>query len=343
MNITPIKPSGIALLTTLRCTAACDNCCFGCTPIQGRSMTFEEMKEYVDMSIEAYPDSISSLDLTGGECMLLGKDIDKILAYAKSKGLKCFMVSNAFWASDYDKAYKTLKRLKSKGLTKVSFSTGNDHNQYVPWQNVRNAAVAAARLGFPTEIRVEDRIGYMSVLNHLNGDIDVVTLIKQGKLSMTTSPWMEYPNKAKKSRSWKIPLRDLDKPDPCKSLFENIIINPYGEVYACCGIGVCHIPQMRLGNIHQDNIKTIYERAFRDFLKIWLFTKGPHDVLKFVSEKTGQKFNWHTTHHCDLCRIIFTDKAIIPFIKEHFYDVAYFPLLSYEVEAKQANETRTKR
>ena len=41
-------------------------------------MTYEEMKHYVDISIEAYPDSISSLDLTGGECMLLGKDVDRI-------------------------------------------------------------------------------------------------------------------------------------------------------------------------------------------------------------------------------------------------------------------------
>lgn len=46
--ITPIQPYGITLLATLRCTAACDNCCFGCNPQQGRSMTYEEMKDYVD-------------------------------------------------------------------------------------------------------------------------------------------------------------------------------------------------------------------------------------------------------------------------------------------------------
>ena len=105
MTITPIKPSGIVLLTTLRCTAACDNCCFGCSPKQGCTMTLDEMKGYVDMSLEAYPDTISTLDLTGGECMLLGKDVERIMSYAKSKGLKSMMVSNAFWATDYDKAY----------------------------------------------------------------------------------------------------------------------------------------------------------------------------------------------------------------------------------------------
>ena len=72
---------------------------------------------------------------------------------------------------------------------------------------------------------------------------------------------------------------DSKEKTPCKHLFEDIIINPYGEVYACCGIGVCHIPQMRLGNIHQEPIQTIYERAFEDVLKIWLYTEGPQDVL----------------------------------------------------------------
>lgn len=84
---------------------------------------------------------------------------------------------------------------------------------------------------------------------------------------------------------------DSKEKTPCKHLFEDIIINPYGEVYACCGIGVCHIPQMRLGNIHQEPIQTIYERAFEDVLKIWLYTEGPQDVLAFVKKKTGQKFN----------------------------------------------------
>lgn len=343
MAITPIKPSGIALITTLRCTAECDNCCFGCSPRQGRSMTFEEMKEYVDKSLEAYPDTIRSLDLTGGECMLLGKDVDKILSYAKSKGLKCFMVSNAFWATDYEKAYRTLKRLKRNGLSSASFSTGEDHGKYVPWTNVRNASVAAARLGINSEIRIEGRPWRNTISEELDKDEEVVVLVKDNKLKISTSPWMEYNNKCRKSWSRKIEYREYVKEERCKFLFQNIIINPYGDVYACCGIGVCHIPQMRLGNINRDPIKTIYERAFDDFLKVWLYTKGPQSILKYVNKKTDQKFNWHSTHICDICRVIFTDKSIIPLIKANYYDAACIPLMDYRFEAKYENESRAKR
>jgi len=342
MKFGPIKPLGVTLLTTTRCTAACDNCCFGCNPKQGRSMTYEEMKDYVDRSLEAYPDTISRLDLTGGECMLLGKDIDKIFAYAKSKGLKCSMVSNAFWATDYEKAYRTLKRLKRNGLTYVSFSTGEDHDKYVPWRNVRNAAIASALLGIDTELRIENNLWRSEIVNELNSDTEISDMVRQGKLKMSHSPWMRYNNKGKKPRSFKMELRNIDKRS-CMSLFRDVIINPYGEVYACCGIGVCHIPQMRLGNIHQESIKAIYERAFDDFLKIWLYIDGPQAVLEFVKKKTNQKFQWHTTHHCDICRTIFTDKSILPLIRDNFFEAAYFPLMTYNGIAKLRNEVRTKR
>lgn len=345
MPVQILKPNCITLLVTLRCTAACDNCCFGCNPEQGRSMTFEEMKTYVDMSLEAYHDSISKLSLTGGECMLLRKDVEKIFAYAKSKGLECVMVSNAFWATDYDKAYTTLKRLKNKGLTSASFSTGYDHNKYVPWMNVRNAAVAAARLGIDSEIRVESQPWYDStILKSLETDAEVLELVSKKKLALTTSPWMQYYNKEqKKTRNYKISLRESEKKAPCNFLFQCIIVNPYGEVYACCGIGVCHIPQMRLGNINKEPIKTIYERAFNDFLKIWLYCNGPQAILEFVKQKNGQKFNWHTQHHCDICRTIFTDKEIIPLLREHFHEVAYTTMMSYDIKATIENEARTKR
>lgn len=303
-------------------------------------MTYEEMKAYVDKSLEAYPDTISTFDLTGGECMLLGKDIDKIFSYATGKGLTCGMISNAFWASDYDKAFKTLKRLKRSGLRSISFSTGTDHNRYVPWMNVRHASVAATRLGLVTQLRIEGYGAVNEITDGLNADAEVVAFTNQGRLKIVRSPWMEYHNKGKKNRNWRTPFYDHGEHQACSSLFQNIVINPYGEVYACCGIGVCHIPQMRLGNIHQEPIKTIYERAFEDFLKIWLFTDGPERILKYVHGKTGQKFPWHTGHICDICRVIFTDKSIIPLIRDNFYDVADIPLSMYECKAEINNEDR---
>jgi hypothetical protein len=241
-----------------------------------------------------------------------------------------------------DRAYRTLKRLKNKGLTSACFSTGEDHNRYVPWMSVRHAAVAAARLGIVNELRVENQLLPTEIIRDLNADDEVTELINQYKLQLSTPYWMEYDNKGKKSRHFKMRLMDSEEKIPCNHLFQDIIINPYGEVYACCGIGVCHIPQMRLGNIHHEPIQTIYERVFEDVLKIWLYTEGPQDVLAFVKKKTGQKFNWHTRHNCDICRTIFTDKSILPILRDNVFEAASLPLLFYHCKAKTENERRTK-
>ena len=71
MNVTHIKPSTIALLTTLRCTAACNNCCFGCTPKQGQDIEGIEVPDYPQLGEIlkdlSYPPLWKSMQEKGGE------------------------------------------------------------------------------------------------------------------------------------------------------------------------------------------------------------------------------------------------------------------------------------
>lgn len=301
------------------------------------------MKGYVDKCLEAYPDTISHLDLTGGECMLLGKDIDRIFSYAKGKGLKCGMVSNAFWATDYKKAYSTLERLQRKGLSIASFSTGEDHDKYVPWMNVLNACVASATLGIDTALRIEVHSNTSSILDYMVADFRLVELAQQKKLKIVFDGWIDFNNKGNKPFTKKTAYQVSPKPSPCDSLFQSIVINPYGEVFACCGIGFCRIPQMRLGNINQESIKTIYERAFKDFLKIWLSVEGPQGALNYVKETTGNRFMIRMRHKCAACRIIFKDKTMLPYLRYKCPSIAPAIVNSYNYKAEFLNDVRTKR
>ena len=69
-------------------------------------MTTEQMKRYVDICLEAYPDSITRLALSGGECFMLGSDLDEIVRYGASKGLSVDVISNGYWGKSYKSAYK---------------------------------------------------------------------------------------------------------------------------------------------------------------------------------------------------------------------------------------------
>lgn len=306
-------------------------------------MTYEEMKGYVDKCLEAYADSIRYLDMTGGECMLLGRDIDKIFSYAKSKGLRCSMVSNAFWASDYDKAYRTLKRLKGKGLALASFTTGANHNEYVPWTNVRNAVVASARLGIETQLRYELNPGRMEVVEKLFYDPDFLQLLNQKKLQLAKFTWMSFKNSGRTPRHRYVGHVEPKDESPCNCLFGSININPYGEVYACGGIGVCNIPQMRLGNINKEPISIIYERNFHDLLKLSLNVEGPEAMLAYVESKTGKRYNVRSHNQCDVCRTLFTNKEILPVIRDNFFEIAHRNVSLYNINANVRNKYNGKR
>lgn len=58
MNLKSIiepHPILMTLIPTHKCSAACDGCCFGCTPKIKHQMSYEEMVFHVDSAITAYP------------------------------------------------------------------------------------------------------------------------------------------------------------------------------------------------------------------------------------------------------------------------------------------------
>lgn len=117
-------------------------------------MTYEEMKKYVDLCMKQYHDSLKVLVITGGECMIYRKNVEKIIFYATKIGLSTRIVTNAFWATSYKIAMDIVKRLVDCGLKEINFSTGDEHQKSVPLRNVRNASVASARLGLVPIINI---------------------------------------------------------------------------------------------------------------------------------------------------------------------------------------------
>ena len=156
MNIPLLKPKIVVFLTTFKCTAACENCCFQCGPKIDKRMTLTEMKKYLDLCLKEYP-SIKMLVFSGGECTLLKQDLLEMISYAYSKGLSTRIVTNGWWAKSYKIATEKIKILKEAGLNEINFSTGDDHQEWIPFRNVRNAAVAAYRNGLICAINVETK------------------------------------------------------------------------------------------------------------------------------------------------------------------------------------------
>lgn len=280
-------------------------------------MTLEKMKEYVDRCIKAYPGHINRLSLTGGECMMLGSDIEEIIKYANRKGLTADLISNGFWGKSYSHAREVMLRLREAGLTSLSFSTGEDHQAGVPLRSVRNAVVAAARTGFIPTLRVESHWGRVKCKPRLDADIPLGRLVKAGRINIEWWSWQHYSNETRKPLRYPTHRRPYDEPTPCHSIGKgDIIITPYGDMLACCGIGCSRSPYLRLGNVEKEPVKTVYERIGQDALKVWLKEKGPVAILKYVYENSDIKFHDVCGDGCRACTEIFRNPRIIPFLRE---------------------------
>lgn len=299
-------------------------------------MSNEEITKYITSCVEAFPQSMKVLVITGGECMIYPEKVKHALQLAKTFGLVTRIVTNAFWASSYKKAKTILEDLKASNLDEINFSTGDDHSKWVPQKNVRNAAVAAARLGFIPIINIETHDNSSpKILQFFGKDKIFMKLVGDKKITLERGAWMRFDEKSIVSHKDCIPSTRFE---PCSNLFSMIPINPYGEVFACCGLPCEHIPYLRLGNFNSEPIKTKYLSSFNDLIKIWLFIDGPAKILKFIHDKQGIPFSHPAGHICDYCRTLFSTPSHMSFLKENYQNFMGDIIFKYSLYTNNLKE-----
>lgn len=324
MNIPIILPKAITFLTTFGCTAACENCCFQCNPKYKKRMTLVEMERYLDLCLEEFP-SVKMVVFSGGECTLLKQDLINMISYASSKGMRTRIVTNGWWAKSYSIADEKIKELKNAGLDEINFSTGDEHQEWIPFKNVRNASVATIRNGLLCAINVETKDGSNFDINKILKKDKVLHAItdftgsKDNKSSIHIERGIWAPiNKKCKGNITYNNFKDSINFKRCEHIFSVIPINPYGEVLACCGITCENNPYLRLGNINRESIGVIYKRAYNDLLKLWLYTEGPASIASYINAKQGtNELQIEPSHACILCRNIFNNPKNIEILRNN--------------------------
>ncbi len=317
-----IHPKILTFVTTFQCTAACKNCCFGCNPTLKQRLTYEQMKHYTDEAVKYYGKSLKILVLTGGECFLLKEDLNKIIKYANSKELLTRVVTNEYWAKTYNDAYNTLKNLRDCGLNEINFSTGDDHQEWISYDNIVNGCMASMDLGLTCLINVEthDASKFSGITFRQDYRLTTYFDITKYKHPLKIEQGVWIPFDTKTSVSYEKFQNKEDINNRCSSLFNTIPINPYSNVFSCCGLPSEHIRPLRLGNLENKNIQELYESQFKDLLKIWIFLDGPYKVLKFIHNKRGIQKNVFG-HICSVCAEIFKDSENIQWIKDHYNEI----------------------
>lgn len=301
-------PRTLTIITTYQCTAACNDCCFESSPeVKGR-LTLKQITDFIDESFSSF-DDLEVVVFSGGEPLLLGNDLFDAIAHATGLGLKTRVVSNGYWGKSRTLAQRTAESFRESGLTEINLSTGLDHAEYVPLNQLITAIQALVYVGIPNRVTVEsdahETSFHRSILRHPT--IVEILQEKPWLLSFQVNSWMPFHDSSERR---KLPGQSAVD-GACDQLFHNLVLTPYKEVSACCGLTFEHLPSLKLGQLYQAPVKDLYASQFDDFLKIWIKTDGPAKILKtlFPGEVEEEIDQLH--HICQACALMQQSEVVM--------------------------------
>ncbi len=314
-----VTPHTLSLITTHRCTAACDHCCFSCTPEVKDHIPIPNLFRYIEEAAEI--PTIKVVVFTGGECFLLGRDLDNLVKAAASHDFFTRFVSNGYWAVTPQAARRRLEKLVACGLTEANYSTGDQHAVYVKPEYVLNGALAAADLGLTTVLTIELFQESVFPLEEFLAHPGLKEHLESGKLALKLAPWMKFKGKGPLTFNKKYMdlVEQARRPENgCYTALKVLSISPRQQLFACCGLPVEDIEEMHLGSLLTASIKEVLSRTPDDFVKIWVHLHGPDAVIRYAQRfDPSIPFPENAAHICDACRFMYHDKRIKKIVMEN--------------------------
>jgi hypothetical protein len=322
-----IEPTLLSLVTTYQCTAACENCCFGCHPKIYDAIPIATMERVIDEA--ARIPSMKVVVFTGGECFLLGKDLDALIARARGNGLKTRCVTNGYWATSPVAAAARVAKVKESGLNELNFSTGPYHAKYVPSERVAYGATAAARAGLTTIITLEHEGDLDAALRPFVSHEPLRPLLEANQVKLVTSPWVLEGEPEIKDD----PLSVFVRNDPCESSLRTLSVHPDGRLLTCCGLPSQHIPELNIGSVKDRSLDEIVANTPDDLMKLWIHLQGPADVLRFVKKHDPDYvLPMQHRHICETCNHLYKDERAQAVLRSHAEEVKDLVLLVYQAQ-----------
>lgn len=335
-----ISPTTVGLITTSKCTAACKDCCFGCNQNNKLEMSEEMIQRIISQTVSSFP-STKLIVLSGGECFLLGERLFSAIRLISSYGLQSRIISNAFWATSFKKAYSILYRLKQLGLSELNISTGDEHLKWIPYDNIINTIVACIKTSIPITVNVESSNNKIFSADKIFCDPRITKYLTiPGAINIVNGHWVSS-DKEDTNKDTENHHMICDNLRRCPSIFSTPSVTPDGAVIGCCGLTSQRHPYLSLGNINHKNLDLIYRDSFDDFLKIWIFTEGPYSILKFcLSKNQNLPTISKNLHICEYCNIIYSNNEYFLTLKKYYKETIPSIISKYTILRSRYNNLK---
>ena len=316
-----VHPRVLAIITTRRCTAACEHCCFGCSPTESDAIPVVRIHGLIDEA--ARVPTIQRIVFTGGECFLLGRDLVALVAHAHELGFETRAVTNGYWAVNEHTARAQVTRLHAAGLDEMMLSTGTFHQRFVPVDRVVRAARAAAEAGVRARISVEscDQSDFDDAALHEQ----LADLVEAGVLAIVQDPWI--PDAGERSTTSISHEALLERGGatralgPCEQILNAVTVTPRMELTACCGFPNEELPELRIGSVAEQPLDEVLRESPNRLLMMWLHVAGPTGIAEFVAQRAPGFVFPDFASICHACVALQRDPIAMRVIAQHAGEV----------------------
>jgi MoaA/NifB/PqqE/SkfB family radical SAM enzyme len=300
------EPDCVTIIPTYRCNASCKECCFESNPYIKHRMTRDELLSVIQKVKIEFP-NVRYVVLTGGEITLLQDDLIDSIKLLKKLDLGSRIVTNGHWGRTDESAIKWVNKLVDAGLNELNLSTGDEHQEWVPFASVARAAYHALKRGLLTLIVVEGQDNAKFKIQSLQENEYIKKIYDdealRNKFILMSNIWMPFHEDANFTS---------DNPEiryeGCDNIFENFVINPYGHLMSCCGLTMEYIPELKVGNVYKDSLSETYHEQYNDLLKLWIWLDGTRYIFDKLKEKHNLKLI--SPHPCSICAQIYKNKEV---------------------------------
>lgn len=304
----------IGIMLTRKCTAACDSCCFECSPESDEELSIGAIKHFLNTTAD--DETLSTIAFTGGEPFLRFEELCDLIAFVNEDLHKqVSVVTNCFWASSLRRATEVVAQLKHLGLSHISFSCDHYHAKYVPITYVRNALDACHEVGIPIALCSIVQVG--ESIDDLIADL--------GDSFYRTMYEVDYclpAGRAKKAFSDTSFQRTCD-PANMKCIFDgSASIGSNGKVYPCCSQTIMD-SCIDVGHYKYDSYSTIVGNVENNGLLHLIRYVGFLPFYEYAVNELKLSLPERFVRPCELCQLLFADEAKLD---------SFAPLIDAEIE-----------
>jgi MoaA/NifB/PqqE/SkfB family radical SAM enzyme len=262
-------------------------------------MNVKDAYNYLDEAVSA--SRLESFMVFGGEPMLYPNQAITILEKANKLRIPSIdMITNGFWGKDKNQAEKFAVKLKSAGLNMLSISVDAFHQQYIPIEYPKNAALASVNT------RIENVLWNVTVVEDIDAENEYDKRTKQILKALEPVGIEAHIHKiipvGRAARNLRGYLQQETLSGPCTGdpFLGSGLINPDCITIELSGeADICwHLP---IGNAKKEALSRIISQYDwrKDVVIKTLVKEGPTGLLKLPEAKN---FRFNENQHVSKCQ-----------------------------------------